>query len=352
LKFLVAGAGSIGLRHARNLRLLGAGEIAFADPNERCRDSAAAEFGSPVFSCLTDGLTWLPDLVVIASPTHLHLKQAMEAAEAGCHLFIEKPLGASLESAAELAQLVLEHGLVTLVGCNMRFHPGPATVKNLLENQVIGRPLFARIHTGSYLPGWRPGSDYRQSYSANQAMGGGCILDCIHEIDLARWYLGDVSEVSCLAAHISALEIDTEDYAMLICRHRKGPISEIHLDYVQRTYERGCQIVGERGSIWWDYRSASVRWFGVDAGGWQEIPQAPGWQVNDMYVAELRHLLRCLEGSEQPALSVAAALDVMRIAVAAKTAAARGCVVPTDALENTYGSGNYTSTHELEPTAR
>src|SRR5207244_10343135 len=103
------------------------------------------------------------------------------------------------------------------------FHPGPAKVKQLLDQDSIGRILFARLHSGSYLPGWRPTQDYRASYSANARMGGGCILDCIHELDLARWYLGDVAEVFALAEHLSSLQLDVEDMAFLLCRHQNGP---------------------------------------------------------------------------------------------------------------------------------
>ena len=164
-------------------------------------------------------------------------------------LFIEKPLTHRPEGIAELAGLLKRHNCVSLVGCNMRFHPGPAQVKRFIEEGRLGKVLFARIHAGSYLPEWRPGTDYRQNYAAKAETGGGCMLDCIHEIDLARWYLGEVEEVMACAAHLSRLEIDTEDYAFLLLRHENGAVSEVHLDYLQRSYERGCQIAGEQGTL-------------------------------------------------------------------------------------------------------
>ncbi len=149
-------------------------------------------------------------------------------------------------------------------------------MKQLLDEKRLGKLLFARVHCGSYLPDWRPGTDYRQNYAAREETGGGCILDCIHEIDLARWYLGEVEEVSCTAGHLSALEIDTEDVAILVCRHSNGAISEIHLDYVQRTYERGCQIVGEKGTIFWDFTNKQVRWYDATRGQWEIFDQPDG----------------------------------------------------------------------------
>ena len=95
---------------------------------------------------------------------------------------------------------------------------------------------------------------------------------------MARWYLGEVEEVFCKAVHSGSLDIDVEDVAILICQHINGVLSEVHLDYVQRTYERGCQIVGERGSIFWDFKKQAVRWFDADQNKWNTFSQSKKWQ--------------------------------------------------------------------------
>ena len=186
----------------------------------------------------------------------------------------------------------------------MRFHPGPARVKQLIDDGQLGKILFARIHTGSYLPEWRPGSDYRSNYAAKTATGGGCLLDCIHEIDLARWYLGEIASVFCCVGHLSSLEIETEDVASLICRHANGAISEIHLDYVQRTYERGCQIVGEQGSAFWDFNGKEVRWFNALSKEWKTYLQPETWEINQMYLDEMRHFLDCVSSHRETMLPI------------------------------------------------
>ncbi|RQW80498.1 MAG: gfo/Idh/MocA family oxidoreductase, partial [Methanothrix sp.] len=278
---------------------------------------------------LEEGLDWRPDFAVIASPTDLHAMQALQAARSGCHLFIEKPLSHTEAGLKELQEEISGRNLITLVGCNMRFHPGPAKVKELLEHNAIGKILFARVHTGSYLPQWRPGQDYLKSYSANASMGGGCILDCIHEIDLARWYLGEMEDVFCRAEHLSSMKMDVEDTAILVCKHFSGALSEVHLDYVQRTYERGCQIAGEDGSIFWDYRQGQVRWFDASSDQWKTYSQAGGWTVNQMYIDEMRHFLRCLEEGAPTMLPVDDAARLMNVVFAAKRSAATGRTVRT-----------------------
>lgn len=324
LKGLIVGAGSIGRRHLRNLVSLGVGSLAVVEPDAGRRHTCAAEHGATVFEELTAGLAWGPDFVVIATPSHLHTELALAAARRGIALFVEKPLAHSTEGIEELAREADGRALVSQVGCNMRFHPGPMKVKDLLVRSAVGRVLCARLHVGSYLPEWRPASDYRDSYSAHQAMGGGCILDCIHEIDLACWYLGPPVEVFCTAGHLSAMDIDVEDLAVLLLRHGDGAMSEIHLDYLDRAYHRGCHIVGEAGSIAWDFRDGVVRCFEADRQAWHAFGQPDGWDVNRMYVDEMIHFLECLRGGRTTAHPIAQGASVIRLVVAAKESARRG----------------------------
>jgi predicted dehydrogenase len=329
MKGLVIGGGSIGRRHLANLKALGVPQLAFAEKDGGRREAVADELSVRAFADVEAGLAWRPDFVVIATPTHLHLEQGLRVVREGFHLFLEKPLCHSSAGMCEFSALVESKKVVSMVGCNMRFHPGPARVKQLLTEDRIGRILFARVHTGSYLPRWRPTTDYRTNYAAREETGGGCILDCIHEIDLVRWYVGDVREVMCMAGHVSPLEIETEDVAAIICRHVSEAISEIHLDYVQQSYERGCQIVGERGSIFWDFTEKQVRWFEGGTGQWSTFSQPDGWEVNQMYVDEMKHFIECVASGRPTMLPVPEAVAVMQIAFAAKTSAREGRVAPT-----------------------
>lgn len=327
MRGLVVGGGSIGSRHLRNLNKLGVEHLGLVETEASRREAVAAELPVTNFPTLVDGLQWAPDFVVVATPTHLHLQQTLPVVRAGVPVFVEKPLAHSAAGITELADLIESKKLTTLVGCNMRFHPGPATVKHLLEEKRLGKVLFARVHVGSYLPEWRPNTDYRRNYASRIETGGGCIMDCIHEIDLARWYLGEVHSVFCCAGHLSSLEIETEDVAALVCRHCSGATSEIHLDYVQRTYERGCQIVGELGSIFWDFNSKIVRWYDATNQRWTQYSQPESWEVNQMYIDEMKHFLECLAQRRETTLSIPEAAVLMRVVFAAKASAERGMMI-------------------------
>lgn len=305
------------MRHARNLIQLEAGEVIAFDPRPD-RRAAAEKEGARVVVQLDDAWAARPDVAVIATPTSTHVPLALEAATHGCHLFIEKPLGNSLESTTKLLDEVRRRGLVTLVGCNMRFHPGIMAVKRIMDEGGIGRVLSARFEAGKYLPEWHPWEDYRHGYSASRELGGGIILDAIHELDYASWLLGRVEGVACFADHVSRLEIETEDVAAILLRFASGAIGEVHLDYVQRTPSRGCKLIGEEGTIEWSGSANAVRVYhaGGARPGWIEEP-LPEWEPNEMYLAETRHLLRCLDGDERPELDVVGGLAVLRVALAA-----------------------------------
>lgn len=327
MKGLVVGGGSIGKRHLQNLKAEGVGELGLVETDSERRGALALELKTVEFSELEAGLDWSPDFVVVATPTHLHVRHALQAARRGCDVFVEKPLSHVAEGLSELSELVERNHLVSLVGCNMRFHPGPARVKELLVQGVLGKVFFARVQVGSYLPDWRPGSDYRTNYAAREETGGGCILDCIHEIDLTRWYLGEVQDLFCMTQHTGSLDINTEDIAELVCRHVGGAMSEIHLDYLQRSYERGCQIVGERGSLFWDFNSNQVRWFDAGSGQWTTFAKPNGWKLNQMYLDEIKHFLECVKSRRSTMLPIPEAVSVMQIVFAAKTSALEGRLV-------------------------
>src|SRR5437868_2854820 len=148
MKAAIIGGGSIGTRHLQNLKKLGVTDLALVEPDAGRRDEIARTNGVIGFAKLEEALAQKPDFVLIASPSSLHVEQALLAARRGCHLFIEKPLAIAADGLAELEAEVRRLGLITLVGCNMRFHPGPALVKSLLQEERIGQVLFARLHTG------------------------------------------------------------------------------------------------------------------------------------------------------------------------------------------------------------
>jgi len=325
MKALIIGCGSIGCRHLRNLLDLTDRDVEIIAYRQRGDDAEVMkrEFGLRTFFNRVEALAERPDFALITNPTSLHVPVAIEAARSGCHLFIEKPLSHSLDSVDKLLDLIRERDLIAFVGFNMRFHRGLQLVKRVLEEERIGRVLSIRAQVGQYLPDWRPGQDYRRSYSARRALGGGVILDLIHELDYVRWLVGEVNQVTCFAGHISSLEIETEDVAEILLHFENGAIGNVHMDCIQRFPSRTCRIVGKEGVITWDYYANEVRLFEADRGDWQVFCQK-GFKRNDMYRAEMQHFLACLEGHEKPAVDVEEGARILRLALAARESAETG----------------------------
>jgi predicted dehydrogenase len=333
---LLVGYGSIGARHLRTLRALDVGPVVVCEPVEARREQAARAAGVDTVATLEAGLARGPRAALICTPPAMHLSLALAAAEAGCHLFIEKPLAPTTEGVAELARAVARRHLTALVACNMRFHPGVRALKRWLDAGALGRVLSAHARFGHFLPGWRPDVDYRQVYSAHRAAGGGILLDAIHELDYLGWLLGPIAEVACIDGHVSDLEVDAEDTAKLLLRARSGAIVSVHLDYVERIKRRGCEVVGSEGTALWESRGklpeqCRIERFDARSGAWESRDETI--DVEAPFVEELRHFLRCVDGEERPLQDLAAGARAVALVEAARRAASTGATVAVATTE-------------------
>ena len=321
MRVLVVGAGSVGTRHCRNLVALGH-DVTASDADPERRALAAALPGVAVAESLDAGLAGGPAAVLVCTPPSSHVAIARRALEARAHVFIEKPIAAAADDVPELLDLARRQDRLVSVGYNLRFLPSLRRVKALLDAGRIGRVLMARAEFGFYLPAWRPGRDYRDNYAVSRELGGGILLDAIHELDYLGWMLGDAVEVLCAAAHVSDLAGDTEDVAEVTLRFADGALGQVHLDYVRRAYRRRLEVIGAEGVIEWEYPSQRVTVRGPAPDRAEDIA-VEGIDA-DMYVEEMKHLIRCLEHTDSPLVDGAQALRSLRLVEAAKASAARG----------------------------
>ena len=153
-----------------------------------------------------------PDIVLVTNPTARHLDVAIQAANSGCNLFIEKPISNSMDRVDELESALANGGGKLLIGYHFRYSPGLRFAKSLVDEGAIGRPIQARVYWGEYLPDWHPWEDYRDSYSARSELGGGVVLTLSHPFDYLRWLFGDVEEVLGTIGNSGSLELEVEDH--------------------------------------------------------------------------------------------------------------------------------------------
>jgi predicted dehydrogenase len=316
-RIAVLGCGSIGRRHLQNSATLGDTDLVGFDPNPQVAETVSNETGVSVTTSIDEVWERRPETVIIAGPTNHHIELALAAAKIGCHLFIEKPLSHSLIGVDQLQAEVHRSSLVSLIGCNMRFHPGPIQIREWLDREIIGQPLSARIQTGSYLPRWRPQQDYRDSYSASPEWGG-AVLDCIHEIDLALWFMGPGEVAAALTRPANVLGLETDGLSEIILEHADGALSNVHLNFVQRNYHRSIQIIGSEGTIEWDFNEGKTKRFGPDGELAECAVQPQGWELNQMYLDELHHFLDCVDRGVPTCNPVEQGAEALKVALQAR----------------------------------
>ncbi|MEW6092426.1 MAG: Gfo/Idh/MocA family oxidoreductase [Chloroflexota bacterium] len=342
MKILIVGLGGIGQRHLRNLlTVLGnSAEVRAVDPRADIpvlTDKLTVEpgltlhqkYGLHIYADLESGLAWKPDAACICTPSSLHIPVAIQAAQAGVHLFIEKPLSHSLEEVDELLAAVEGRRLTAAVGYQMRFHPALQRLHALLQERRIGRLLSVHAEIGEYLPGWHTYEDYRQMYASRKDLGGGVIISQIHEMDYLYWLFGLPRRVYALGGHLSRLEVDVEDSADILMEFeaegRPLPVS-LHEDYLQRPPSRGCKVIGDAGKIILDFPAASLTVF--DGEG-RQVEQAvyQDFQRNQMFLDEMRYFLEALQGKPTPLVSLRDGAQSLRMALAARESLETGSVV-------------------------
>lgn len=326
MKILIVGCGSIGQRHFKNLTTFSNADIiAYRSKKKRIPDINTKP-NIITYSTLSEALAQGPDAALITNPTSLHVKYAIAAAKNGCHLFIEKPISNNLNGINELMEIAHKKNILILMGCNLRFHPDLQLIKKLLNEKRIGKVISARIQMGQYLPDWHPWEDYRNMYSASETLGGGIILDAIHELDYIRWFLGDVTEVFSFSDKLSNLEIDTEDVAEILLRFKSRAIAEVHLDYVQRSASRSCQIIGEKGTILWE-QNEGVKLYSAERKTWDSFKPPQNYDIKQTYIDEMVHFINCIEGKEDPLINIMDGIEVLKIALAAKESSKTGTLI-------------------------
>lgn len=337
MRILIAGLGAIGQRHARNLRALCGGDLELLAYRRRRltqvvteglqRDDSRdveTELNVTAFGDLDGALAARPDAVFVCTPSSQHLEIAQHAAEAGCHVFIEKPVSHTLEGLDRLRETVAAKGVVAVVGCQWRWHPSILRLRGLLESgEFFGDRTEAAIEYREYLPDWHPYEDYRASYAARAELGGGVVLTQIHDYDLAWWLFGPARRVTATGGHLSDLEIEVEDTVDARLEGGAAPV-RIRQTFAERPPRRIIRVTGDEGSATVDLLTGRAEATAPDIASALTFAD---YQRNDMFMDEVRNFLACIAGEERAATPLADGIEVLKLALAVKDAIRTGRAV-------------------------
>ncbi len=330
MKTLIAGLGSVGRRHLRNLIALGETDIVlYRTHKATLPDDELA--GHPVETDLTEALKkHKPDAVIVSNPTSLHLDVAIPAAETGCAILLEKPIAASMERVDVLQKTVQKSGSKVLVAFQFRFHPGLVKTRELIQNGEIGRVVSASVHFGEYLPAWHPWEDYRQGYAARADMGGGVVATQCHSLDYLPWLVGKrVESVWGFADKLSDLEVSADDTAKIGVRFEGGALGSLHLDYTQQPPEHDFRIIGVNGTIKWNLSDGAARIYRTEKKDWDVYPLPAGWERNVMFQEQTKHFVDVVKGKAEPSCALGDGIRVQKIISAVYESQKTGFVTPT-----------------------
>ena len=320
---LIVGCGSIARRHAANLKALGVKRVLAYDPDPSRVEHMRRELGCEPVISVKAGLDARPGAVLICTPPAAHAEAALAAIARGIPCFIEKPVAHTVAAAERVRRAAAKRRVPVVVGYQLRFHPAVAWIRRGLDEKRWGPLQYIRAQVGQYLPDWRPWQDYRKSYTARKALGGGILLDASHEIDLALHLAGPAKSVFCAADRLSALAIDVEDTAEITLRFRGGAMGSVHLDMIRRVYDRSGQLLCRDGVVEWSYQDGNVREYLARTKKW--TTHAFTKDGNAMYLAEMKAFLSAARGGDAAgAAGPNEGAAALRVVEAAKRSARAG----------------------------
>ncbi|NPV08847.1 MAG: Gfo/Idh/MocA family oxidoreductase [Anaerolineae bacterium] len=321
VKIGIIGCGGMGRYHSRSLREIeGVGIVAASDADEEVLEAYAREFEPERTYTDFRHLVRDPsvDAVLVCLPTFLHPLAVLAAAEAGKHVFCEKPIALKEADAEAMIQACERAGVHLMVGFVRRFDNDWGAFKRLVEAGAIGRPIVWRHFAASGGP--------RSPWYLDRDKGGGPIVDgAIHDVDFANWLFGDMAWSQGAVRRFKSTAWDT---ATVSIGYEGG--DELVLSWTWGLPSgasglTGQDAIGPGGSILFpgsvprdrvpaDLSSDGVGMYLLDTG---EVQRPEVFRKNNMFLDEMRHFVHCCATGTRPAVTGEDGLRALRVVVRA-----------------------------------
>lgn len=254
MKYALIGCGRISPNHiaaAKSNHLEFAG---ICDTNEQMLYDKAAEFDLKDVHQYTDYREMLekeqPQLVAVATESGKHAAIALDCIDAGCSLIIEKPIALSLADADKIIAAAKEKGVKVCASHQNRFNKSVQKIREALEKNRFGKMFYGTAHIR-----WCRDLEYykRAGWRGTWEQDGGALMNqCIHNIDLLRWMMGDeAEEVVGMTDRLNHPYIEAEDFGIALVRFKNGSYGVIEgtTDLYPRNLEESLYLFGEKGTV-------------------------------------------------------------------------------------------------------
>ena len=308
---LVIGCGSIGKRHIGVLLELGLTHITAADPSDSQLDGIRELF--PSVKTVKDYKEALKndrfDVAFVFTPTGMHLSVIKEVLNAGCHVFVEKPLANSTNGVDEIKELAHSKGLLVMVGFCFRYHEVLKRAKVLLESGTIGRLINVRALMGEPFAEIQP--NYLNMYYSKYSGA----FELVHDLDLALWYSGqEVEEVYSVYGPFSDMGMESPDSVELLLRFKDRGAANVHLDFYQHPRRRQIDLMGVKGTITVEFASwdeATLSYCNTDIRRWERTTYKTA--RNDMFRDEDAEFLNAVLGEGEISCTIDEAMRSLSV---------------------------------------
>ncbi len=321
-RILVVGAGLIGARHIQAVQAhpdcILAGVV---DPDGKKRSACNV----PAFTDL-DSVNVAVDAAIIATPTALHTDHTLMAIRNGWHCLIEKPVANDLSGADRIITAADTAGVSTLVGHHRRYHASVIKLRNLIRKGDIGRPVVASLIWTVRKP-----DDYFCTAWRTDTGGSPVMINLVHDIDLLRFLLGEVSHVSAVRAQ-SVRQAARVESGVITLAFRSGATASITFSdatpspfgfeagtaenpHIAASHQDMLWIMGTKGAV--SFPSLGL-WHG--ANDWSHKQQCRKLSVENTHplTAQLDHFIAVLHGQEEPLITAQDARETLAAALQAE----------------------------------
>ncbi len=298
LKVALTGAGGLGGNHAANFTQTPETEVTVVHDVDLDRaETLASRYGARATTDAADLVSDDIDVVAVCTPTPAHAEYVIMAAEAGKHVFTEKPMCRTLEQGRAMLDAVEAAGVTFMVGHVVRWFPEYARARDIIQSGGIGDIGVARVARINSQPSGTNGwfEDYEQS--------GGVILDMsIHDIDWLLWTLGPAERVYAVGCPD---RMPLMDYGLVTVRFQSGAIGHIEGSWADLgRFRTSFDVAGSGGLLKYDSTQMDT-----------QVPSSPA--AVSPYLLEDQHFVDCILSGEQPMVSGADALAAVELALAA-----------------------------------